>query len=154
MCYALDGGRGDHLIAVWRHLSDAQGWIVFIEVNISFNEEVEYPWQYLKSRTEKETEKKKRSTSLPRPNESKQNIHTHKCISKRKCIQWVYMCMCLIHSLINLTQHNSSCSSLYLLNAAYVCMHVCTHYRGKCLRCTCGNTGSETHMRALVHFRL
>lgn len=155
MCYTLDGGRGNHLIAVWRHLSDTQGWIVFIEVNISFNEEVECPWQCLKSGREREkTEKKKRSTCLPRSNKRNIYIYTHTHLQIQKEVHSVSVCICQNHSLINLTQHYSSCSSFYLLNAAFVCMYVCTHYRGNCLLCTCGNTGSETHMRALIHFRL
>lgn len=81
-------------------------------------------------------------------------IYTHTHLQIQKEVHSVSVCICQNHSLINLTQHYSSCSSFYLLNAAFVCMYVCTHYRGNCLLCTCGNTGSETHMRALIHFRL
>lgn len=129
MCYTLDGGRGNHLIAVWRHLSDTQGWIVLIEVNISFNEEVECPWQCLKSGREREkTEKKKRSTCLPRSN--KRNIyiytHTHTCRSKRKCIQWVCVfakitLSSILHSIIVVVV-----LSIYWMQLLYVCMYVHT----------------------------
>lgn len=74
---------------------------------------------------ENREEKKKH---MPSQVQQKKNIYiyTHTHLQIQKEVHSVSVCICQNHSLINLTQHYSSCSSFYLLNAAFVCMYVHT----------------------------